>query len=296
MLLPQRKSVHGKCQNLLGRQNQFEGREGIEPLFLADVVRPRQSAYRGLFHVVLKDFREEQFVAEQRPAKINSWSCLRDADHRAVLAENRWNKILYIEIPLFLGRLGFDGCQSAREAPQSRVKGSLVDRERLHGIRGHRYGKASGHGIGRLRGIHKKQALIFVGAPEREFSILRFHHAWSYGNYFPDLFLRCWESDQFAVRHCGFRVGNALRRDNLILFLDLNLFGDSLKFQSKILYGRLSGCDRNRLCYGFESLLADRDCIVPRPEAFELVMPRFIGLHTKWSSFGRDGAQQDADP
>src|SRR5580704_12211157 len=59
VLLPKRKSIDRKSQDLLGRKNELESRKRVKALFLVDVVWPRQSANRGLFHVVLEDFREK---------------------------------------------------------------------------------------------------------------------------------------------------------------------------------------------------------------------------------------------
>src|SRR5580704_2902337 len=94
VLLPKRKSIDRKSQDLLGRKNELEGRKRIKALFLVDVVWPRQSANRGLFHVVLKNFREEHFVAQQRSSKVNARCRLRDADNRVVLAKNGRHEIL----------------------------------------------------------------------------------------------------------------------------------------------------------------------------------------------------------
>src|SRR5580692_8502798 len=131
VLLPKRKSIDRKSQDLLGRKNELQGRKRIKALFLVDVVRPRQTTNRGLFHVVLENFREEHFVAQQWSPKVNARCRLGNADHRAVLAKNGGHKILYIEIPFLLGRFSFDSCQSARETSKSRVIGRFVHRERL---------------------------------------------------------------------------------------------------------------------------------------------------------------------
>src|SRR5580698_8754995 len=246
MLLAKRESVDRERQDLLWRKNELERRKRIEALLLADVVWPRQSANRGLFHVVLEDFREKQFALNQRAAKVNAWRRLRDADHGIVFAKNGRHEILDIVVPLLLRRFGLNGRQSARETSKSCVIGRFVDRERLHRIRGNGNGKASRHRIGRLRGIHQKQALIFVSTLERELSVLRFYHSRSNGNYFPDLFLRRRQSNQFAVGYSSLWVGNALRGDDLRLFLDLNFLRDRFEFQAEILHHYLPGRQRDR--------------------------------------------------
>src|SRR5580693_5882572 len=131
MLLPKRESVDRKGQDLLGRKNELERRKRIEALLLANVIRPRQSANRRLFHVVLKDFGEKQFALDQRAPKVDAWRRLRDTDHGIVFAENGGHEILDVVVPLLLGRFGFNGCQSARETSESCVIGCFVDRERL---------------------------------------------------------------------------------------------------------------------------------------------------------------------
>src|SRR5277367_2763280 len=177
VLYTRRKRVDGQREDLLWRENELERRERAEPLLLGYVVRPRQTANRVLLHVVLKDFREEDFVGQQRSAKVDSGCGFRDAHHGAILSQHRRDKILQVEIPFFFGRLGLDGRQSAGKTSQARVIRCLVNRERLHGIRGHRNRKAPRHRIGKLRRIDQKQALIFVRTFEAELSIHRSDHA-----------------------------------------------------------------------------------------------------------------------
>jgi len=62
VLLPQRERIHREHQDVCFREDGLDGRKGAKPLFLADVIGPRQAAHRALFHVVLKNLRKEQFV------------------------------------------------------------------------------------------------------------------------------------------------------------------------------------------------------------------------------------------
>src|SRR5258708_39896858 len=90
MLLAQWERVHGQREHVVGRKIHSERAEGVESLTLADVERPGEAFYRRLFHFVLKRFREQKFVRNERRIERDAGNGFGDADHAEIFSKDGW--------------------------------------------------------------------------------------------------------------------------------------------------------------------------------------------------------------
>ena len=113
VLLTQWKRIHRQGKHMIRRKYRFDGRKVIEALPLADVIWPRQTLNRRLLHLVLKNFRHQEFVRHDGYVKCHARYGFRNAHHAPIFPQNGWNYPTQFESPLIPGWSCFNRCQPA---------------------------------------------------------------------------------------------------------------------------------------------------------------------------------------